>query len=108
MRTALLGCLALACHSEATFPADAAEAGCARLDACDHATLSDVFGDVDECVRRERHLMEDAAASADALGCDYDADEARDCLDALETEACVGFELQAALTACASAFGCVE
>ncbi len=103
---ALVWLAVAACGGEASFPRDAAEAGCTHAQACDEATFVDAFGDLDECQRRERHLMEDAAASAAELGCAFDKDKAADCLDVLEGEDCATFQLEQALTDCGSAFGC--
>lgn len=107
MRPTLLVLWLAACGGEASFPRDVAEVGCAQAQACDEPGFVDAFGTLDECVRRERHLMEDAAASAEALGCEFDHDEATDCLDGIPGADCATYDLEQALTDCASAFGCV-
>ena len=107
MKYALTLLCLVGCSGEATFPRDAAEAGCAHAQVCDEASFTDAFGTLDECSRREGHLMEDAAASAAELGCTFDKDKAAECLDALATEDCATFELEQALTRCGGAFGCV-
>lgn len=99
--------LLVACDPAASFPGDAAEVGCAHSQSCDPAAFADAFGGLETCLTRERHLMEDVAASADVLGCTFDKDEARACLDALENTPCVVFDLQDVLTGCGGAYGCV-
>lgn len=77
--------LTLACTgklTEETYPAQYAKAACVALQECERSLFLEAFGDMDECREDLEDQFDDDKERLE--DCDFDADEASQCLDTLK------------------------
>lgn len=74
---------------EDTYPAQYASVACARARECDRGAFESAYDDdMTECTDDLEDFSEDAAELWDALDCDFDEDEARGCLEDMQSSSC--------------------
>ena len=94
----------LACGTSATkYPEQYANEVCTFIETCEGTTFAENYSDLDDCVD---DLLDDVDVDALEEDCDFDADAAKDCLDAIRdaTESCDADDL--ADDACAEVYDC--
>lgn len=80
------GLTATACYpvnNEDAFASSSAKAGCRALQKCSLAGFLEEYRDMADCVDERTDDNEEFNEIADDRGCDYDEDEAKNCIDAL-------------------------
>ena len=82
-----VGC-GLGAITEDTLPARVAGPYCDNLRRCNRGYFDSEFSDMADCVDETEEDFEDLVEEADDYGCDFDEDEARECVQSLRSSSC--------------------
>lgn len=91
---------------EQDFPAEWADAWCARAYECDQGEFESNWSDHDDCVAEKSDDAEFATDWSDLICGDYDENAASDCVDAVDSETCEGWSEDDWKTSCDNVYGC--
>lgn len=64
---------------------------CKQLQECEKGFFESEFSDLDDCEDEIKDDVEDAAESADDADCNFEEDEAQDCVDSIHESSCEDF-----------------
>ena len=102
---------AVACGGEPEeeqFIERASAESCSFTERCYLANYLDEYSDREDCIDEQIEANEDAADFFDDIGCDYEADKALECLDALRQagNTCDDGDIEDFVEACAEVYDC--
>ena len=85
-------CLLSACETlgvnEDTFPAKAGSVVCKKIKKCDLGWYESEFSDMSDCEGEFEDAYEDVVDQADDFDCDFEDDEAKECLQGMQQASC--------------------
>jgi hypothetical protein len=91
--------------TEENFAAKAPGPVCNRIHECDLGYFESEFKDIKDCEDEYEHDFEDLMEAADDADCDFDADEARLCLQTIQKSTCEEWYEGDAFDDCDDVFG---